>query len=207
MSQNRQNKITISHILNISNKNKCYRSISVLSLASVQYIYIYNIYIKYLLHNYHPHERLFKRSLAFTDRLSSFIRLINNFSINDRFKMKCCSARKLKTCGCYTTDPLNHFQGLLDYTVPNGEVLKGLYSYHRNDKEYVWYCLLACILSLTLTLTLNTNQLYSTFYSISIASTDKSLITSTPIQFSKCKVVYSNHILFGGERFFLARNS
>ena len=51
--------------------------------------------------------------------------------------MKCCSSRKQKTCGCYTTNFLNNFKGYLHYTVPRGEVLKGLYSYHLNEKEYV----------------------------------------------------------------------
>ncbi|KAJ7371443.1 hypothetical protein OS493_025913 [Desmophyllum pertusum] len=51
-----------------------------------------------------------------------------------RFKIKCCRSDSHKTCDC-SVEVLNNFQAVLDYTIPEGKVLTGLYSIHRNDKE------------------------------------------------------------------------
>ena len=54
-----------------------------------------------------------------------------------RFKFQCCTSKKYKTMDC-STKHLNAFQQELKFKLPRRFfVLTGLYSYHRNDKEYV----------------------------------------------------------------------
>ncbi|KAK3767600.1 hypothetical protein RRG08_003861 [Elysia crispata] len=70
----------------------------------------------------------------------------NNY--DDRiFRFQCCEFKGLKTSECEMTDYLNDWEGVLDYTAPNGTVIAGWFSEHMDGYEDRRHKLLECLFS------------------------------------------------------------
>ncbi|XP_076468374.1 dermatopontin-like [Babylonia areolata] len=52
-----------------------------------------------------------------------------------RFQFRCCDVAGTLLHSCYFTDWENDWDGILDFIVPSGKILRGVDSFHRNDKE------------------------------------------------------------------------
>lgn len=77
------------------------------------------------------------RCLNFYGRLCLCFNIIF-VSVTIRYMIKCCTSEKFKTVDC-ETKTFNDFQQDMNYQLPKKRVIAGLYSVHRNDKEYVFF--------------------------------------------------------------------
>ncbi|XP_005099814.2 hemagglutinin/amebocyte aggregation factor [Aplysia californica] len=59
----------------------------------------------------------------------------DNHPEDRRFKFYCCRPNDLVTHGCEYTGYVNSYDQLLNYTVPDGWVLRGMTSVHDNSKN------------------------------------------------------------------------
>ena len=61
----------------------------------------------------------------------------SNHAEDRRWKFKCCHSPNHFTRNCHLSGYVNSWDGWMNYQVGNNEVITGVYSYHRNDKELV----------------------------------------------------------------------
>ncbi|CAG5115564.1 unnamed protein product [Candidula unifasciata] len=52
-----------------------------------------------------------------------------------RFMVQCGRVANRSTRNCYQTFYVNDLDGVMTFSVPTGQVIKGVYSYHENKKE------------------------------------------------------------------------
>ena len=75
-------------------------------------------------------------------RYNYFIAGVESYHDNDkedrRFNYRCCRNYNRCTRNCRWRGPVNHYDGDMNYHVKANHVIVGAYSWHRNDKEWVY---------------------------------------------------------------------
>lgn len=59
----------------------------------------------------------------------------DNYYEDRRFKLQCCRVAYKTTKNCYNTEFVNDWDSPMNFNVPPGRVIKGVYSVHDNSKE------------------------------------------------------------------------